>query len=42
VDGQTPEPNIDGALTVEELVESVNLSVAHFSEMFRKSTGPAA
>ena len=33
------EANIDGDLTLEELAESVNLSVAHFSEMFHKSTG---
>jgi AraC family transcriptional regulator len=30
---------IDNDLTLEEMAESVHLSVAHFSQMFRKSTG---
>jgi AraC family transcriptional regulator len=30
---------IDDDLTLEEMAESVDLSVAHFSQMFRKSTG---
>ena len=29
----------DGDLTLEDMAESVKLSVAHFSQMFRKSTG---
>jgi AraC family transcriptional regulator len=30
---------IDEGLTLEQMADLVNLSVAHFSQMFRKSTG---
>jgi AraC family transcriptional regulator len=30
---------IDGELTLEQMAKAVSLSVAHFSQMFRKSTG---
>ncbi len=33
------DANIDEDLTLEQMADSVNLSVAHFSQMFRKSTG---
>jgi AraC family transcriptional regulator len=33
------DATIDENLTLEQMADSVNLSVAHFSQMFRKSTG---
>jgi AraC family transcriptional regulator len=33
------QAKIDEDLTLEQMADSVNLSVAHFSQMFRRSTG---
>lgn len=33
------QANIDADLTLQDMAESVNFSVAHFSQMFRQSTG---